>query len=178
MSDTKPGSILTPTMREFLSENEETTGGRARTRRSRIRQRLAAALEDFRLIFRQLDRDDRRRAVEEIDPLEVDDQVACIVGFLFQELGPDRLEEVIEAGAVEALQQEGFPDAEVRASLFIDRTPISLEDVLTKIDRGEDLTKDDLTTLVLRDRDFTEEEREILRSSDDEQIRSFASRDR
>lgn len=178
MSDDTPGAILTPTMREFLRENEEATGGRARTRRSRIRQRLAATFEDFRLIFRKLDRDDRRRAIERIDPLDVDDQAACISGVLFQELGTDRFEDVLEAGAVEALQQDGFPDAEVSVNIFVERSPVSVEDVLAKIERGENLTKDDIATLVLRSRDFTEEEREMLRSSDEEHIRSLASRDR
>ena len=166
------GSILTNTQREFLrgETEEEKTGARARALRARIRQRIRAGLEDFRLLFQKLPKDDRRQVFNSMSPGERRDWISSMIAFASSGIDSGEFMELVETGVTEALAEEGYPDADISVFIHINRNPISMDEIVRTIERGEELDRAAEVRLAFHSDELTEEHKERLRQGGHEQI--------
>lgn len=167
MPDQEPGAILTPTLRKFYRETPNEKGSRARTIRQRTRDRLVAGLKDVSLLAETLRDEDRRAIIDKIDAQRLDEYLEEFIFLFSQEIDTERLEKIVERAVRRVAVKQGYPEAEASVTIYVDRDPVNLSEVIAKVAKGESLTKKENTELFMSTHhDFTEREVEVLLNAD------------
>lgn len=165
MPDKTPGALLTPSMRKFYRDKDPAseTGSRSRSIRQRTRQRLVAALYDMKLLGSKLTEEDRRAVIDEFNASELDDCLEAFIMLFAEDIPWDRWEGIVKRAVQQVVVSNGYPEAEVSVSIYIDRHPIKPSEVVRKLAAGEDLSVEEMKMITLTSPDeLTDEEIQVL----------------
>lgn len=148
MSDKMSGALLTPSMREFYRENPEETGSKARSVRQRTRDRFCAGIQDIIILSPRLRDDDRRTIIDNFDNSLLSEAVSNFITIFAQEMDIQYFESIFETGIRDALNKKGYQAAEVNVTIDVEREPLSLDEILDKMENGEGLNNSEINFLL------------------------------